>query len=166
MNIPDQITSKNRIKNKSIKQPHNHYNRHLSFKKLDLAVPFLRMGHLKAHELIQKNRGDLLELLAEYEKKLFEHRSQVATQSSRQKYSEILNIRRDVARIKTALMEQQRKALAESYKNAKHVPKDIRPNVVKARRQQLPAKYANKLTTRAAKRARFLKPVKYALKAE
>ena len=123
------------------------------------------MGHLKAHELATKSRADLLEELATYEKKLFEARSQIATQSSRQKLSEILNLRRDVARIKTVLMEQQRKALKDQYKDAKHVPKDIRPNVVKSRRQQLPEKYANKLTARAAKRAKFLKPVKYELKA-
>ena len=124
------------------------------------------MGHLKGHELAQKKRQDLLEELAGLEKKLFELRSQIATQSSRQKLSEILNTRRDVARVKTILMEQQRKALLETYKDAKHVPKDIRPNVVKSRRQKIPEKYANKLTPRAAKRARFLKPVKYALKSE
>ncbi|OHT12727.1 ribosomal protein L29 [Tritrichomonas foetus] len=124
------------------------------------------MGHLKAHELIQKPRADLLEELATLEKKLFELRAQIATQSSRQKLSEILTVRHDVARVKTVLMEQQRKALNEKYAGAKHVPKDIRPHNVKAQRKELPAKYANKLTPKAAKRAKFLRPVKYALKAE
>ena len=123
------------------------------------------MPHLKAHELSQKNRHDLLEELSTQEKKLFELRSQIATQASRQKLSEILTVRRDVARIKTVLMEQQRKALTDQYKDAKLVPKDIRKRQVKSQRKQLPAKYANKLTPRAAKRAKFLKPVKYALKA-
>ncbi|KAK8898892.1 60S ribosomal protein L35 [Tritrichomonas musculus] len=124
------------------------------------------MGHLKAHELAQKNRNELLEELAAQEKKLFELRSQIATQSSRQKLSEILTARRDVARIKTVLMEQQRKALGDKYKDAKHVPKDIRKRQVKSQRKQLPAKYAHALTPKAAKRAKFLRPVKYALKAE
>ena len=123
------------------------------------------MPHLKAHELSQKTRHDLLEELSTQEKKLFELRSQIATQASRQKLSEILTVRRDVARIKTILMEQQRKALTDQYKDAKLVPKDIRKRQVKSQRKQLPAKYANKLTPRAAKRAKFLKPVKYALKA-
>ncbi|OHT04529.1 ribosomal protein L29 [Tritrichomonas foetus] len=124
------------------------------------------MGHLKAHELAEKNRADLLETLATLEKKLFELRAQIATQSSRQKLSEILTVRRDVARVKTVLMEQQRKALKEKYAEAKHIPKDIRSHEVKARRQQLAPKYANKLTPKAAKRAKFLRPVKFALKAE
>lgn len=124
------------------------------------------MGHLKAHELASKNRQELLEELAAMEKKLFELRSQIATQSSRQKLSEILNARRDVARVKTVLMEQQRKALTEKYNGQKHVPKDIRKNLVKSRRKQLAPKYAHKLTPHAEKRAKFLKPVKYALKAE
>ncbi|OHT03973.1 ribosomal protein L29 [Tritrichomonas foetus] len=123
------------------------------------------MGHLKAHELAQKTRADLLEELATLEKKLFELRAQIATQSSRQKLSEILTVRRDVARVKTVLMEQQRKALNEKYADAKHIPKDIRKHEVKARRQQLAPKYANKLTPKAAKRAKFLRPVKFALAA-
>lgn len=126
----------------------------------------LTMGHLKARELASKSRQDLLEELATQEKKLFELRSQMATQSSRQKLSEILTARRDVARVKTILMEQQRKALNDKYNGQKHVPKDIRKNIVKSRRKQLSPKLANKLTPKAAKRAKFLRPVKYALKAE
>ena len=126
---------------------------------------YLLMGHLKAHELIQKPRADLLEELATLEKKLFELRSQIATSSSRQKLSEILNVRRDVARVKTVLMEQQRKALLEKYHGKKLIPKDIRKKQVKSQRKQLPAKYANKLTKAAARRAKYLKPVKFALKA-
>ena len=120
---------------------------------------------LKAHELIQKPRADLLEELATLEKKLFELRSQIATSSSRQKLSEILNVRRDVARVKTVLMEQQRKALLEKYHGKKLIPKDIRKKQVKSQRKALPAKYANKLTKKAARRAKYLKPVKFALKA-
>ncbi|KAH0785298.1 ribosomal protein L29 [Histomonas meleagridis] len=123
------------------------------------------MGHLKAHELIQKSRADLLEELATLEKKLFELRGQIATSSSRQKLSEIQTVRRDVARVKTVLMEQQRKALKEKYNGKKLVPKDIRKKQVKSQRKVLPAKYANKLTKRAARRAKYLKPVKFALKA-
>ena len=120
---------------------------------------------LKPHELRQKSRSDLLEELAKLEKKLFELRGQIATSSSRQKLSEIQTTRKDVARVKTVLMEQQRNALKEKFKDAKHVPKDIRPHLTKSQRQQLPAKYADKLTKRATRRAKYLKPVKFALKA-
>lgn len=137
-----------------------------SIQKVLDGYPFRNMGHLKAHELQAKNRQELLEELATAEKKLFELRSQIATQSSRQKLSEILTARRDVARIKTVLMVQQRNALNEKFNGKKYVPKDIRKNVVKSRRKQLSPKYANKLTPKAAKRAKFLRPVKYALKAE
>ena len=120
---------------------------------------------LKPHELRQKSRSDLLEELAKLEKKLFELRGQIATSASRQKLSEIQTTRKEVARVKTVLMEQQRTALKDKFKDAKHVPKDIRPNLTKSQRQKLPAKWANKLTKRATTRAKYLKPVKFALKA-
>jgi len=115
--------------------------------------------------LRDKARNDLLEELAGLEKKVFELRGQIASSSSRQKLSELQNAGKDVARIKTVLMEQQRTALKTKFEGKKHVPKDIRPNVTKAERQRLPAKYAGKLTKRAATRAKFLKPVKFALTA-
>lgn len=120
---------------------------------------------LKAHELKAKSRADLLEELAGLEKKLFELRGQTASSSSRQKLSEIKDVRKDVARVKTVLMNQQREALKAKYAGQKHIPKDIRPNMTKAERSELPAKWANKLTAKCAKRAKYLKPVKFALKA-
>jgi ribosomal protein L29 len=119
----------------------------------------------KPHELHGKSRQQLLEDLATAEKKLFETRSQLASSSSRAKLSELQTVRRDVARIKTILMEQQRKALTEKYAEAVFVPIDVRPKIVKSQRKKLPAKFANKLTVRARRRAKFLKPVKFALKA-
>jgi large subunit ribosomal protein L35e len=123
------------------------------------------MGHLKAFELREKKRGDLLEQLAALEKKLFELRGQASSSSSRPKMHDIRCVRKDIARVKCTLMEQQRKALKEKYAGKKFVPKDIRPHAPKSVRKQLPAKFANKLTTKAGRRAKFLKPVKFALKA-
>ena len=120
---------------------------------------------LKAHALAEKTRAELLEELAGLEKKLFELKGQVATSASAQKLSEIKNVRKDVARVKTVLMEQQRKALLTKYEGAKLVPKDLRPHTTKSQRKELAPKYANKLTKKAANRAKYLKPVKFALKA-
>ena len=120
---------------------------------------------LKAYQLVEKTRAELLEELATLEKKLFELRGQIATSASAQKHSEIKNTRKDVARVKTILMEQQRKALLGKYEGAKHVPKDLRAKTTKSQRKQLAAKYANKLVKKAASRAKFLKPTRFALKA-
>ena len=125
--------------------------------------PYLfRMPHLKPKELIQKSREDLLNQLAALEKKLFELRGQKA--QSQNKLSDIRITRRDIARVKTTLMIQQRDALKQKYANAKHVPKDLRKKEVRARRNALPEKLANKMTTKLARRSKFLKPVKFALK--
>ena len=129
-----------------------------------MAWPFRNMP-LKAYQLVEKTRAELLEELATLEKKLFELRGQIATSASAQKQSEIKTVRKDVARVKTVLMEQQRKALISKYEGAKHVPKDLRAHTTKSQRKQLPAKYANKLVKKAASRAKFLKPTKFALKA-
>ena len=121
------------------------------------------MPHLKPKELITKSRADLLEQLTTLEKKLFELRGQKAQQTN--KISELRTTRRDIARVKTILMIQQREALNKKFEGAKHVPIDLRKYEVKAKRNALPAKYANKLVKRAARRAKFLKPVKFAIKA-
>jgi large subunit ribosomal protein L35e len=119
----------------------------------------------KPPELRAKSRADLLEELAKLEKKLFELRGQAGSSSSAEKLSAIRTTRKDVARVKTILMEQQRSALGEKYKGAKFVPRDIRPHTVKSKRNALPAKYAKKLTKAAWRRSKFLKPVQFALKA-
>jgi large subunit ribosomal protein L35e len=121
--------------------------------------------HAKPSELKAKSRAELLEELAKLEKKLFELRGQIGSSSSAEKLSTIRTVRKDVARVKTILMEQQRSALLAKYKDAKFVPKDIRKKVVKSQRRALAPKYANKLTKVALRRSKFLKPVKFALKA-
>ena len=122
------------------------------------------MGHLKAHELRQKPRAELLEELATLEKKLFELKGQKAASSSGSKLTEIRNTRRDVARVKTVLMQQQREALNKKYEGKKLIPKDLRAYVEKSVRNTLAAKWANKMTTRERRRSKFLHPMKFALK--
>jgi len=122
------------------------------------------MGYLKAHELRNKKRSELNEELATLEKKLFELRGQKAASSSGAKLNEIRVVRRDVARVKTVLMEQQRDALKKKYSSAKLVPKDLREYKEKSVRNQLAAKWANKKTAGEARRAKFLHPIKFALK--
>jgi large subunit ribosomal protein L35e len=121
--------------------------------------------HAKPSELKTKSRAELLEELAKLEKKLFELRGQVGSSSSAEKLSTIRTVRKDVARVKTILMEQQRSALQAKYKAAKFIPKDIRPHIVKSKRRTLAPKYANKLPKAAWRRSKFLKPVQFALKA-
>ena len=120
------------------------------------------MGHLKGHELRQKSRNDLLEELASLEKKMFELKGQ---KSAGSKLNEIKQARRDIARVKTILMEQQRAALNKKYENKKYVPVDLRKHTEKSIRSKLAAKYANKMTAAEIRRNKFLHPVKFALKA-
>ena len=121
------------------------------------------MGHLKGHELVQKSRNDLLEELASLEKKMFELKGQKAAGS---KLTEIKQARRDIARVKTILMQKQRAALKEKYTNKKYVPVDLRAHTEKSIRGKLAAKYANKMTAAETRRNKFLHPIKFALKAQ
>ena len=120
---------------------------------------------MKAHELKEKSRSELLDTLAALEKKLFELRGQKAAAASAQKLNEIKVTRRDIARVKTVLMIQQRTALKAKYEQEKNVPKDIRKFEVKARRQALAPKYAQKKCKSVLRASKFLHPVKFALKA-
>ena len=122
------------------------------------------MGHLKAFELKKKARSELLEELATLEKKLFELRGQKAASSSGSKLTEIKITRRDVARVKTILMQQQREALSLKYKDKKLIPKDLREYKEKSLRNKLEKKFADKMTPRERRRSKFLHPMKFAIK--
>jgi len=124
------------------------------------------MGHLKPFELRNKNRNQLLEELASQEKKLFELKGQKAASSSGSKLSEIKVVRRDIARVKTILMSQQRDALTKKYEGKKLVPKDLRQYKEKSVRSKLAPKFANKMQTAERRRSKFLHPIKFALKAQ
>ena len=137
-------------------------------KKVGVGPAFFKMSktkQTKAGELRAKNDSDIVEELAAAERKLFQLRSQTAG-SSRQdsKLTELKKARREVARIKTVLMEKQREALMSKYEKKKLVPVDLRKKQERSIRLALSPKFANKMSVREKRRFRFLRPKKFILK--
>ena len=64
---------------------------------------------MKAKQLREMSRDDLNSALADLEKRLFELRSQAVTEKL-ENTKAVINARRDVARIKTLLHQQEKKA--------------------------------------------------------
>ncbi len=64
---------------------------------------------MKAKQLREMSRDDLNGTLVDLEKRLFELRSQAVTEKL-ENTKAVINARRDVARIKTLLHEQEKKA--------------------------------------------------------
>lgn len=119
----------------------------------------------KAGELRKKDHSDIIDELTAAEKKLFQLRSQTAGNARQDtRLTEVKKARREVALIKTVLMEKQRKALLEKYKDKKFVPVDLRKKQERSIRLALTPKFANKMSVREKRRYRFLRPKKYILK--
>ncbi len=64
---------------------------------------------MKAKQLREMSRDDLNGMLADLEKRLFELRSQAVTEKL-ENTKAVINARRDIARIKTLLHQQEKKA--------------------------------------------------------
>ena len=64
---------------------------------------------MKAKQLREMSRDDLNGALADLEKRLFELRSQAVTEKL-ENTKAVINARRDIARIKTLLHQQEKKA--------------------------------------------------------
>lgn len=61
--------------------------------------------------------------------------------------------KKDVARCLHVMTEKKREEMEEKYKNAKVVPKDLRPKLTRARRPALPSRLANRRMTSVIRRA-------------
>merc|ERR1719152_30096 len=114
------------------------------------------MGKIKAHELKDKRKDELLKQLEDLRNELGALRvAKVSGQGGPSKLAKIQVVRKSIARVLTVYNQAQRSRLRQSYRKKKYKPLDLR----------VTQKQREKLTVRQKKIKQNFGYRKYALKA-
>ncbi|KAG1217349.1 hypothetical protein G6F35_009237 [Rhizopus arrhizus] len=120
------------------------------------------MAAIKAHELRNKNKAELLKVLDEQKQALANLRVQKVAGGKNQEVGEA---RKNVARVLTVINQTQREQLALFYHKKKYVPLDLRVKKTRAMRRALTPFEKSKKTLRQQKKEAHFPLRKYAVKA-
>ncbi|CDS06343.1 hypothetical protein LRAMOSA08871 [Lichtheimia ramosa] len=120
---------------------------------------------IKAHELRNKNKAELLKTLEEQKQELASLRVQKVAGGSAAKLHQIGVVRKNVARTLTVINQTQRDQLRLFYQKKKYVPLDLRVKKTRAMRRAL-TPYERKIkTVKQQKKDAHFPLRKYAVKA-
>lgn len=92
---------------------------------------------VKAFELRNKNKEELLKELDQLKQSLYELRVSKATQGNTNALLGMKNVRKSIARVNTILTEKQRTEVRKLYSRSKYLPKDLREKQTRAYRRRL-----------------------------
>jgi len=124
------------------------------------------MGKVKAHELREKSKEELVKQLDELKNELSQLRvAKVSGQGGPSKLAKIKVVRKSIARVLTVFNQTQRAAKAKAYRGKTYKPLDLRPKLTRALRRKLSVKEASVKTARQQKKEAYFPIRKYALKA-
>ncbi|KAI8096256.1 ribosomal L29 protein-domain-containing protein [Halteromyces radiatus] len=123
------------------------------------------MAPVKAQELRNKNKAELVKLLDEAKQELASLRVQKVAGGSSSKLQEIGRARRTVATILTVINQTQREQLRLFYQKKKFTPLDLRVKKTRAMRRALTPYERSLKTVKEQKKALAFPPRKYAVKA-
>jgi large subunit ribosomal protein L35e len=130
------------------------------------------MAKIKAHELKNKNKQELLSQLNELKTELAALRVAKVTGGAPNKLSKIKVVRKSIARVHTVYRQNIRTALrskisndAANRKGKTYLPLDLRVKKTRALRRALSKEQKNKLTEKEHKRSIAFPSRKFAVKA-
>ncbi|KAL9653820.1 hypothetical protein ABK040_012881 [Willaertia magna] len=103
---------------------------------------------LKPYELRTKTNEDLRKQLEDMKQELFQLRVQKVTGANTANLMNIKVVRKNIARIKTIIVQKQRDELRKVYEKKKWLPKDLRVKGTRAHRRTLKP---HQLSTKLAK---------------
>ncbi|KAI8091364.1 uncharacterized protein B0P05DRAFT_484974 [Gilbertella persicaria] len=120
------------------------------------------MAAIKAHELRNKNKAELLKVLDEQKQQLAAIRVQKVAGG---RVQEIGEARKNVARVLTVINQTQREQLRLFYQKKRFTPLDLRVKKTRAMRRALTPFEKSKKTVRQQKKEAHFPIRKYAVKA-
>jgi len=124
------------------------------------------MGKIKAHELREKSKEELLKQLEEFKNELSQLRvAKVSGQGGPSKLAKIKVIRKSIARTLTVYNQNERDALRKAYRKKTYKPLDLRVKATRAIRQRLTVAQRSRKTLKQQKKLAYFPLRKYALKA-
>mgnify|MGYP003957588879 FL=1 len=122
------------------------------------------MAKIKAHELRDKSKRELLTQLEDLKNELASLRvSKVSGQGGPSKLAKIKVIRKSIARVLTVFNQNQRAANKKNYRKTKWTPLDMRQKKTRAIRRRLSATEAARKTVRQQKKEMYFGQRKYAV---
>ena len=95
------------------------------------------MGKVKAHEIRNKTKTELLGQLSELKSELQTLRVAKVMGGAATKLSKIRLVRKNIARVLTVYNQSMKKKLRELYQNEKFIPKELRAKKTRAMRRRL-----------------------------
>ena len=122
------------------------------------------MPKVKAYELRNKTKGELLKQLEELKAELASLRVAKVTGGAASKLSKIQVVRKNIARVLTVISQNTRAKTRNYLKNKKYLPKDLRPKLTRAKRRALTSEQKNLKTLKATKKASNFPQRVYAVK--
>ncbi|ORX49507.1 putative ribosomal protein L35 [Hesseltinella vesiculosa] len=123
------------------------------------------MAPIKASELRNKNKAELVKALDEAKQELASLRVQKVAGASSAKLQEIGVARRNIARILTVINQTQREQLRLFYQKKKYTPLDLRVKKTRAMRRALTPFERSLKTLKQHKKEQAFPQRKYAVKA-
>ncbi|KAI9031927.1 ribosomal L29 protein-domain-containing protein [Phycomyces nitens] len=123
------------------------------------------MAGVKAHELRNKNKAELLKVLDNQKQELASLRVQKVAGGSASKLQAIGQARKDVARTLTVINQTQRDQLRLFYQKKKLIPIDLRVKKTRALRRALTPYELSLKTVKYQKKQAHFPMRKYAVKA-
>merc|ERR1711918_181949 len=109
------------------------------------------MGKVKAHELREKNKDELLKQLDDLKKELAELRVAKVTGGAASKLSKIKVVRKSIAVVLTVINQQELNASRQFYSKQKYIPLNLRAKKTRAIRRRLTTAQLSMKTARQQK---------------
>ena len=123
------------------------------------------MGKVKAHELKNKSKQELLKQLDELKNELAQLRVSKVTGGAASKLAKIKEVRKSIARVLTVYSTKIKAPARKVNANAKYLPKDLRAKKTRAIRRRLTAEQSSRMTLRQQKKVAYFPKRRYAVKA-
>jgi large subunit ribosomal protein L35e len=120
---------------------------------------------VKAFELRDLSKDDLLKTLGDLRKELSELHVAKVTDGAASKIAKIKSVRKSIARVLTVHNQQQKDGLRKACAKAKYMPKDLRAKKTRAMRRALTKEERTKKTQKQKRMAAAFPVVKFAVKA-
>merc|ERR1711971_648069 len=119
---------------------------------------------VKAYELRDMSKDELLETLTDLRKELSELHVAKVTDGAASKIAKIKSVRKSIARVLTVHNQQQKDGIRKACAGAKYLPKDLRSKKTRAMRRALTKAERRKKTLKEKRMRAAFPHVKYALK--
>ena len=120
---------------------------------------------VKAYELRDMSKEDLVKTLGELRKELSELHVAKVTDGAASKIAKIKSVRKSIARVLTVHNQQQKEGIRKACAKSKYMPKDLRAKKTRAMRRALSKAEKAKKTHKQRRMAAAFPAVKFAVKA-